>query len=71
MQPAKINDEGKGYFDVGARSEGMLEELEKAHIYIERLHRRLESLAGQVSAKDEALAAIARDVEALKRRLPE
>ncbi len=44
VAPAATNAAGQGLINVGARSQGMLEEIEKAHIYIEQLHQRLERL---------------------------
>ena len=41
--------EGKGSsFEVGAMSYGMLEELEKAHIYISQLNERIKALESQI-----------------------
>ena len=36
----QVNAQGQGMVNVGQRSQGMLEELEKAHIYIEQLEER-------------------------------
>ena len=41
--PGAYDQNGTPVLDVGANMKGMLEELEKAHIYIEQLHKRLET----------------------------
>jgi hypothetical protein len=67
---AEITAEGRGVIDVGARSQGLLEELEKAHIYIAELNDRVKALSEAVGEKDSALAELRRDIEAIKGRLP-
>jgi len=67
---AEVTAEGQGVIDVGARSQGLLEELEKAHIYIAQLNDRVKALSEAVRAKDAALAELRRDIEAIKGRLP-
>jgi hypothetical protein len=47
VEKAVANDEGKGVVDLVARSQGVLEELEIAHIYIAQLHEELSSLKAQ------------------------
>ena len=42
--PGQKDDQGREYVEYGARLWGILEELEKAHIYIELLHNRNNSL---------------------------
>ncbi len=42
--PGRYDEEGRSIIEVGANSAALLEELEKAHIYIEQLHRRLKVL---------------------------
>jgi len=42
VEGAKRDEDGQDVIEVGSRTRGMLEELEKAHIYIEQLHTRLE-----------------------------
>lgn len=44
---AKENEAGKGLINLGQRSQGLLEELEIAHIYIEQLHKRLTALESE------------------------
>jgi hypothetical protein len=42
--PARYDEEGRAVLDIGAQQMGMLEELEKAHIYISQLHGEIEGL---------------------------
>ena len=55
MLPAMLDaDEGHTVINIGSRSQGMLEELEKAHIYIEQLHKTITDLTirvGQLEKK--------------------
>ncbi len=48
--------EGRAVIDMAARSQGVLEELEKAHLYIEQLHRRLAALEGALATLTEGVA---------------
>jgi hypothetical protein len=57
LPAAKTTADGRAEIDVFAQSKGMLEELEKAHIYIEQLHERIKSLEGEVQAAKTAQAA--------------
>jgi hypothetical protein len=67
---AEVTADGKSVIDVGARTQGMLEELEKAHIYISQLNDRVKALSEAVGARDAALAELRREIEAIKPRLP-
>ena len=40
----QVDEEGKEIVEVGAHRKGIVEELEKAHIYIEQLHERIKAL---------------------------
>jgi len=40
----KTDDNGREIVEVGAHRKGIVEELEKAHIYIEQLHKRMKAL---------------------------
>ena len=65
----QVNAQGQGMVNVGARSQGMLEELEKAHIYIEQLHgemTRLKRNEAALTRKVIALEANEAELEALK-----
>lgn len=50
--PAKTTDDGRAVVNVFSQSNGMLEELEKAHIYIEQLHKEIKSLKAEAAARD-------------------
>ncbi|MEM7586977.1 MAG: hypothetical protein AAF560_26535 [Acidobacteriota bacterium] len=59
VPPRRVDENGLEVLEVGAHRQGMLEELETAHIYIEQLHRELEALkqtvrdlAAQVAQQD-------------------
>ncbi len=41
---AKLDENGQEIIEVGAHRRGIVEELEKAHIYIEQLHKRINEL---------------------------
>ena len=41
---AKVDENGMEIVEVGAHRRGIVEELEKAHIYIEQLHQRLKAM---------------------------
>ena len=42
------DDEGREYVEYGSRMRGILEELEKAHIYIDQLNGRTKSLEAKM-----------------------
>ena len=51
--PARTSEDGKGgVINVSAQVNGMLEELEKAHIYIETLHKEIKTLKAEAAARD-------------------
>ncbi len=66
----QVNAQGQAMVNVATRSQGILEELEKAHIYIEQLHGEMVANevrnAGQLEAIKEAAIAKEAVVEALK-----
>ena len=62
----QVNAQGQGMVNVGARSQGMLEELEKAHIYIEQLHGEMEALKGESDHKGKQIAGLTQEVTELK-----
>lgn len=45
----KVDEEGRSVIEIGSHQMGLLEELEKAHIYIEQIHSRLERLEKKLS----------------------
>jgi hypothetical protein len=69
VAPAATNAEGKGVIDVGARSQGLLEELEYAHIYIEQLHTRVQTLQRDDAAQKAELAQMRAMLATLERRI--
>ena len=58
----KVDEEGREVVEIGARMRGMLEEIEKAHIYIS-------TLSGRIAEKDAALAKLELQNAALAERL--
>jgi len=46
----KVDENGMEIVEVGAHRRGIVEELEKAHIYIERLHQRLNALEKKLAS---------------------
>jgi hypothetical protein len=50
---AKRNDEGQWMLDLNKHSIGVLEELEKAHIYIDQLHTTIQELVSRVENLEE------------------
>lgn len=69
VQPATVNEEGKGVIDVGARSQGVLEELEYAHIYIDQLHSDVRELESEAQARDAKIAQLQATMQALAEEL--
>jgi len=51
---AKVDGNGKEIIEVGSHRRGIVEELEKAHIYIEQLHKRLKSLEEKLAQMESA-----------------
>lgn len=49
----RYDENGKALIDLAASRTGMLEELEKAHLYIAQLHERLAALEAKLAAADE------------------
>ena len=41
---SKLDEEGQEIIEIGAQRKGIVEELEKAHIYIEQLHAQIKGL---------------------------
>ena len=55
IPPRQVDDNGLEVVELGAHRRGMVEELEKAHIYIAQLHELVSKLSDEVQNKDEAL----------------
>ncbi len=49
LGPARTSEDGKGTINVYSHVNGMLEELEKAHIYIETLHKEIKSMKADLA----------------------
>ena len=45
---AKVNEQGQEVVEIGSHRKGIVEELEKAHIYIEQLHKRNKELEARL-----------------------
>ena len=61
VPPRQVDGEGQEIVEIGSHQRGILEELEKAHIYIEQLHRRIEDRdrqIGDLTAKFAALEVV-------------
>jgi hypothetical protein len=66
MTPAKVNARGQGVINVGQRAQGMLEELEYAHIYIEQLHGDVQGLQKDLDRRDAELAQLRQEIDEIK-----
>lgn len=60
LGPRMVDEEGREIVEIGAQRRGILEELEKAHIYIEQLHTGLQSKDGELQALKERVAQLER-----------
>lgn len=60
VPPLTVDDTGAEVVDLGARNKGVLEELEKAHVYIEQLN-------AQLKLQEEMIAELKKEVEGLKK----
>ena len=69
MTAARVNDQGQGVINVGERSQGMLEELEYAHVYIEQLHSNMQQLQDDMAKKNDELAQLREEIAAIKASL--
>jgi hypothetical protein len=62
---AKLDEDGQEIVEVASHRRGIVEELEKAHIYIEQLHKRIKVLE-KVAAQNQELR---QRVDALERKM--
>jgi len=69
LQPALANAEGKGVINVAQRAQGMLEELEYAHVYIDQLHQDVRAMEKDMKRKDQELAELRAEVAQIKAEL--
>ena len=53
---ARVDETGQEIVEVGAHHKGIVEELEKAHIYIEQLHENNKALEEKIAKLDELKA---------------
>jgi len=58
MPKIQKDENGREMVEIGARSRGVVEELEKAHIYIEHLHSRVNQLEEQNRKLEQRMAAM-------------
>jgi flagellar motility protein MotE (MotC chaperone) len=68
----RTDEKGREVIELGSNQRGMLEELEKAHIYIEELDERLAVKDRQMAEKDQQIAQLKERVgqlEALQERV--
>jgi len=49
IPPAQVDEEGKAIIELGSDRKGIVEELEKAHIYIEQLQRHIKTLESRMA----------------------
>ena len=56
ISKAKADENGKEIVEIGSHQKGIVEELEKAHIYIEQLHNRNNELEKRLVKLEEKLA---------------
>ena len=62
---AKTDETGREIVEVGAHRKGIVEELEKAHIYIDRLHNRI----GELEKKDAEIVALSARLAAMEKAI--
>ena len=58
MPKIQKDENGQEIVEIGARSRGVVEELEKAHIYIEQLHKNINQLQEQNKKLQERISAM-------------
>jgi len=58
MPKAQKDENGQEIVEIGAQNKGVVEELEKAHIYIEQLHKRINQLEEQNGNLQQRMAAM-------------
>ncbi|MEZ5437926.1 MAG: hypothetical protein R3F12_06170 [Lysobacteraceae bacterium] len=68
VEPAKVNEDGKGTFNVASRSQGVLEELEYAHVYIEKLNADIQRLNADADRRNAEFALLKAEIEQLKKQ---
>ena len=63
----EVGEDGNELVEIGGHRKGIVEELEKAHIYIEQLHRQLQQLEEQAEAKESEIAELKGEVDRIDR----
>jgi hypothetical protein len=58
MPKAQKDENGQEMVEIGAQNKGVVEELEKAHIYIEQIHKRLKTLEKKDAEMQKRLASM-------------
>ena len=62
VSPVRKDDQGREIVEYGSRMRGILEELEKAHIYIEQLNQRNKGLERKLRDVQQAVAGLVEKV---------
>ena len=71
MPKIQKDENGREMVEIGARSRGVVEELEKAHIYIEQLHKNINQLQEQMQEQNKKLQDRISAMEAIMNELAE
>jgi hypothetical protein len=64
-----VDGEGREVVELGASQRGIVEELEKAHIYIGQLNRQIGELNGAMKTKDQQVTELSEQVRLLNEKL--
>jgi len=64
-----VDGEGREVVELGASQRGIVEELEKAHIYIGQLNRQIGELNGAMKTKDQQLTELSEQVRLVNEKL--
>ncbi|MFA5114896.1 MAG: tail fiber domain-containing protein [Candidatus Omnitrophota bacterium] len=63
---AKRDDKGQEIVEIGANNRGLLEELEKAHVYIQQLNEKIKQLEARISQPSATASPLASDARLKK-----
>jgi hypothetical protein len=69
VEAAVRSEEGKDLINVGARSQGVLEELEYAHVYIEQLQGSIKELQIAAEHREDELVRLHDEIESIKKAM--
>jgi hypothetical protein len=64
----RTDEKGREVIELGTNQRGMLEELEKAHIYIQQLEKQVVSNEQQIASLKDSLAHVERALDQMNRR---